>query len=188
MDRKNFVVLVDFNGHDLTSLNGQVSTADKIEAHLKGLMHRAVSVFIFNDKLEILLQKRASDKYHSPNKWSNTCCTHPLPGEAPLVSAQRRLKEEMQLQTSLTEAFTFSYKANVGNNLIENEFDHVFFGDSNNIPNPDPTEVSDWNWMSIAELAQELVKYPEKYSPWLRQCFNKVVELKSPQKTEIWTF
>ena len=143
-------------------------------AHRLGVLHRAVSVFIFNDDCELLLQKRAIAKYHSSEKWSNTCCTHPLPGEAPLVTAQRRLSEEMNLRTSLTEVFTFLYKADVGNGLIENEFDHVFFGTSNNSPNPDPDEVSDWNWITIGELKQELLINPTKFSPWLRQCFNSV--------------
>ena len=174
MEIKDKVVLVDINGHDLTNQEGQVSTMGKIEAHLRGLLHRAVSVFIFNDNFELLLQKRASDKYHSPNMWSNTCCTHPLPGEAPLITAQRRLNEEMHLRTSLTEVFTFLYKADVGNGLIENEFDHVFFGASNNSPNPDPDEVSDWNWITIEELKQELLINPTKFSPWLRRCFNRV--------------
>lgn len=186
MERRDTVVLVDINGRDLINQEGQASTMGKMEVHLRGLLHRAVSVFIFNDNLELLLQKRASDKYHSPNKWSNTCCTHPLPGEAPLVTAQRRLSEEMHLRTPLTEVFTFLYKADVGNGLIENEFDHVFFGASNNIPNPDPAEVSDWNWITVEELRQELVKNPTKYSPWFRQCFGKVIEYKSQRETRRW--
>jgi isopentenyl-diphosphate delta-isomerase len=174
MEIKDKVVLVDINGRDLINQGGQVSTTGKMEAHLKGLLHRAVSVFIFNDNLELLLQKRASNKYHSPNMWSNTCCTHPLPGEAPLTTAQRRLSEEMNLRTPLTEVFTFLYKADVGSGLIENEFDHVFFGSSNNSPNPDPDEVCEWCWITIEELKQELIINPSKFSPWLKQCFNRV--------------
>ena len=127
---------------------------------------------------ETLLQKRAVDKYHSPEKWTNTCCTHPSPGETPLMTAHRRLSEEMGLVTTLTEVFTFLYKSDVGNGLIENEFDHVFFGVSNQNPNPNITEVSDWNWVSIEELKEELIINPDKYSPWLRQCFNEVVNRK----------
>jgi isopentenyl-diphosphate delta-isomerase len=178
MERRDLVVLVDHYDREIINYCGQATLVNKIEAHRRGLLHRAVSVFIFNNKLELLLQKRASAKYHSPNKWSNTCCTHPLPGEDPLVTAQRRLNEEMCLRTPLTEVFTFIYRADVGNGLIENEFDHVFFGRSNDTPNPDPEEVSDWIWISTEELIQELVKYPEKYSPWLNQCISKVVEHK----------
>ena len=113
-----------------------LSTMGKIEAHRCGLLHRAISVFIFNDRDELLLQRRAAGKYHSPNRWTNTCCTHPLPGETPFASAQRRLNEEMGLGATLTEVFTFSYQADVGNGLIENEFDHVFFGVSNHESGP----------------------------------------------------
>jgi isopentenyl-diphosphate delta-isomerase len=178
MEQKDSVVLVDENGHDLFNQEGELSTMEKIEAHRYGLLHRAVSVFIFNDRNELLLQKRAADKYHSPNKWSNTCCTHPSPGETPPMAARRRLSEEMGLVTILTEAFTFLYQADVGNSLIENEFDHIFFGVSNRDPNPDPTEVSDWNWITIEELKRELIRNPEDYSPWLRQCFIKVISYK----------
>jgi isopentenyl-diphosphate delta-isomerase len=178
MEQMNSVVLVDEYGHDLFGIDGGLAIMGKIEAHRRGLLHRAISVFIFNDRNELLLQKRDTDKYHSPNKWSNTCCTHPSPGETPLMAARRRLNEEMGLVTILTEVLTFSYKAYVGNGLIENEFDHVFFGISNQDPNPDPIEVSDWNWLSIEELNQELIRNPEDYSPWFRHCFSEVVKLK----------
>jgi len=124
----NSVVLVDEYGHDLFNQEGRLSTMEKIEAHRRGWLHRAVSVFIFNNRNELLLQKRAIDKYHSPKKWTNTCCTHPLPGETPLMTARRRLSEEMGLVAILTEVFTFLYQADVGNGLTENEFDHVFSG------------------------------------------------------------
>lgn len=173
------VVLVDEYGHDLLSRDGRLCTMEKIEAHQRGLLHRAVSVFVFNDRNELLLQKRAVDKYHSPKKWSNTCCTHPAPGETPLVAAQRRLFEEMGLVATLTEVFTFLYQADAGNSLTENEFDHVFLGVSDKNPNPNPAEVSDWNWVTIEELKQELIRNPEEYSPWLRECFNEVIKYKS---------
>jgi isopentenyl-diphosphate delta-isomerase len=178
MEPKDSVVLVDEYGHDLSNQDGKLSTIEKIEAHRYGLLHRAVSVFIFNDRNDLLLQKRAIDKYHSPGKWTNTCCTHPSPGESPLIAAQRRLNEEMGLVVTLTEAFTFLYQADVGNGLIENEFDHIFFGVSNQNPNPNPAEVSAWNWVTIEELKQELIRNPEEYSPWLLQCFDKVVNYK----------
>lgn len=178
MKQLNVVVLVDECGHDLFDQNGRLSTMEKIKVHRWGLLHSAISVFIFNDKNELLLQKRSISKYHSPGKWTNTCCTHPLPGEAPIMSAQRRLSEEMGLVAALAEVFTFSYKAVVGNGLIENEFDHVFLGVSNQKPRPNPAEVSDWTWVTIKELKQELVWNPEKYTPWLRYCFNDVANCK----------
>ena len=179
MEQRDLVVLVDEYDHDMFNQSGRLSTADKIEAHRQGLLHRAVSVFVFNYRNELLLQKRAAGKYHSPDKWTNTCCTHPLPGEAPLKTAQRRLNEEMGLIATLTEAFTFSYKADVGNGLTENEFDHIFFGVSNQNPNPDHSEVADWTWVTIEELAQELNTNPEGYSTWLRKCFDEVIMHKS---------
>ena len=183
MEQRDSVVLVDEYGHDLFGQDGRLSTMEKMEAHRHGFLHRAISVFIFNDRNELLLQKRAVDKYHSPKKWTNTCCTHPSPGETPLMTAQRRLSEEMGLVATLTEVFTFLYQADVGNGLTENEFDHVFFGVSNQNPNPNPAEVSDWNWATIEELKQELIRNPEEYSPWLRRCFSEVInyKLKEPR-------
>jgi len=178
MEQRDSVVLVDEYGRDLFDQDGRLSTMGKIEAHYRGLLHRAISVFIFNDRNELLLQKRAVDKYHSPKKWSNTCCTHPSPGETPLMTAQRRLREEMGLIATLTEVFTFSYHADVGNGLTENEFDHVFFGASKQNPKPNLAEVSDWNWVDMEDLKQELIRNPEEYSPWLRQCFNEVINYK----------
>jgi isopentenyl-diphosphate delta-isomerase len=175
MERHNSVVLVDKYGNDLYKDDGRLYTFERTEAHRRGLLHRAISVFIFNDRNELLLQRRAAGKYHSPSKWSNTCCTHPLPKEIPLMAAQRRLVEEMGLVVPLTEAFTFSYRADVGGGLIENEFDHVFFGISNQNPRPDPAEVSDWGWVTIENLEGELIGNPDKYTLWLRQCFSEVV-------------
>jgi isopentenyl-diphosphate delta-isomerase len=178
MRQRDFVILVDEYGHDLLNPDGSLSTMDKIEAHRRGLLHRAVSVFVFNERNELLLQKRAVNKYHSPQKWTNTCCTHPTPGETPLMTARRRLGEEMGLITTLTEVFTFLYQADAGNGLTENEFDHVFLGVSDQNPNPNPAEVSDWRWVTIEELKQELIRNPKEYSPWLPQCFGEVIKYK----------
>ena len=183
--RLNTVVLVDECRHDLFNQNGRLSAMEKMEVHRRGLLHSAVSVFIFNDRNELLLQKRAVSKYHSPEKWTNTCCTHPSPGETTIMSAQRRLSEEMGFVAALTEVFTFSYKADVGNGLIENEFDHVFLGVSNQNPSPNPAEVSDWTWVTIEELEQQLIENPERYSPWLRQCFSEVVKYKLQEFGEL---
>jgi isopentenyl-diphosphate delta-isomerase len=177
MENRELVVLVDESGEDKYE-DGKLCLLKKIEAHRRGLLHRAVSIFIFNDRNELLLQKRSPGKYHSPDIWSNTCCTHPLPNEIPQKTARRRLKEEMGLTAKLTEKFTFIYRADVGGGLMEYEFDHVFFGVTNQQPDPDPVEVSDWAWMPIKNLKDELIRFPEKYSPWLRQCFDKVVDYK----------
>ena len=174
MGQLDSIVLVDEYGHDLFNQDGRLSIMEKIEAHRRGLLHRAISVFIFNDRNELLLQKRAAGKYHSPQKWTNTCCTHPSPGETPFMAAQRRLSEEMGLVAILTEVFTVLYRVDVGNGLTENEFDHVFLGVSNQNPNPNPTEVSDWSWATIEKLKQELIRSPEEYSPWLRYIFSEV--------------
>ena len=179
MEEKDRVVLVDNCGNALINFDGKISTMYKTDAHRLGSLHRAISVFIFNSRNELLLQKRAEGKYHSPGKWTNTCCTHPYPGEIPLICAQRRLGEEMGLLAELTEAFSFSYRADVGNGLIENEFDHVFLGVSNQNPSPDPTEVSDWMWETLGALEHKLLVSPERYSPWLRKCFKEVVRLKT---------
>jgi len=181
MENPNRVVLVDKYGRDVLTQDGVLYTMEKVEAHRNGSLHRAISVFIFNSRNNLLLQKRAVDKYHSPGKWTNTCCTHPLPGEFPLAAARRRLHEEMGLITTLTEVFSLSYHADVGNGMLEYEFDHVFFGASNHNPIPNPAEVADWDWVSIEELAQDLIIDPEKYSAWLRQCFNEVIKYMSQE-------
>ena len=175
MEKQNSVVLVDESGCDLFDVYGRLSIMEKIVAHRRGVLHRAVSVFIFNERNDFLLQRRAADKYHSARKWTNTCCTHPLPGETPLSSAQRRLYEEMGLITPLTEVFTFLYQSDVGNELIENEFDHIFFGLSNCDPKPNPIDASDWAWVTMEELNGELLCYPQKYSVWFRLFFEMVV-------------
>jgi isopentenyl-diphosphate delta-isomerase len=175
MEEKESVVLVDTRGFELRDSKGQIRTAGKLDAHRRGLLHLAVSVFIFNSLYELLLQKRALEKYHSPGKWTNTCCTHPRTTESPFDTARRRLKEEMRLECDLKEAFTFLYKADVGNGLTEYEFDHVFVGLSNNDPKPDPAEVSDWKWVNLDDLKEDLKNNPESYTPWLQACFKKVV-------------
>ena len=174
--KEDEVVLVDENGFDCLNPDGTVKSAGKSEAHAQGLRHRAVSVFIFNKSGQVLLQKRALDKYHSGGLWSNTCCTHPSPGEAPADVARRRLQEEMGMECALKEVFQFAYFAEVGTGVYESEYDHVFIGFSEVNPLPDPEEVSDWRWTSIEEVKQELASDPEKYSYWFRFCFSRVFE------------
>jgi isopentenyl-diphosphate delta-isomerase len=182
MVQRDSVVLVDEYGRDLIDHEGNSVIINKKAAHCSGLLHRAISVYIFNDKNELLLQKRANSKYHSPNKWTNTCCTHPLPEENPCVAARRRLTEEMGLVAALTEVFTLFYKVTVGNGLIENEYDHVFFGISNQDPDPNPIEVSDWNWMKIEKIEKELTKNPGNFTAWFHPCFYQVIKYKFRNK------
>ncbi len=145
-----------------------VGTMDKLEAHQKGLLHRAFSIFIFNDAGQLLLQRRANGKYHSAGLWANTCCSHPRPEESTMDAAKRRLKEEMGIETDLEKKFDFIYRAQLDNGLIEYEFDHVFTGQYNGNPVPDINEVSEYRWVSIPTLKSEIEQYPEKYSEWLK--------------------
>ena len=157
------VILVDDN--DI-----EVGVMEKIEAHLTGTMHRAISVFVFNEKGEYLLQQRAQQKYHSAGKWSNTCCSHPRPGEDLLDAAQRRLKEEMGMDCKLAFWFSFKYRAELDHGLVENEYDHVFMGISNDLPRPDPTEVSSFKYVNRVDLEKDLIRNPEHYSEWFKIC------------------
>jgi isopentenyl-diphosphate delta-isomerase len=146
----------------------------KMEAHLQGKLHRAFSVFIFNGQAELLLQQRATDKYHSGGKWSNTCCSHPRPGEDTLAAAHRRLFEEMGLKCELNEAFSFIYKVEMDGGLIEHEYDHVYVGVSDVLPVPDPGEVAAYCYQNMSELEEKLINEPNQYSEWLKICFNRI--------------
>lgn len=159
------VILVDEQDNEL-------GTMGKLEAHQQGILHRAISVFIFNDQRELLLHQRASTKYHSGGLWTNTCCSHPRPGEKVEDAAVRRLNEEMGLVCSLTKAFDFTYRAQLDGGLTEHELDHVFIGYGNTDPQPDPAEVMNWKWMHQRELKQLLDQYPEQFTAW----FNMIAE------------
>ena len=154
----------------------QTGTMEKMEAHRKALLHRAFSVFIFNAKGEMLLQQRAKLKYHSPGLWTNSCCSHPRPGEAVEAAARRRLKEEMGFETPLNKIFDFIYKADFENGLTEFEFDHVYTGTYDGRLNPDQQEVLDYCFRSLEDIQQDLDSRPEKYSSWFRIAFPKVKE------------
>ncbi|WP_428331483.1 isopentenyl-diphosphate Delta-isomerase [Mucilaginibacter sp.] len=161
----------------LVNTNGQgIGTMDKMAAHRKGALHRAFSVFIFNSKGQLLLQQRALDKYHSGGLWTNTCCSHPRLGEITTDAAHRRLKEEMGLKTELTELFQFSYRHEFENGLIEHEYDHVFIGTSDQLPDPDPAEVAGFKYMDTDLLVFELIEQPDEYTAWLKICFDRVLE------------
>ena len=145
----------------------------KMEAHEKGLLHRAFSVFIFNSKQEVLLQQRASCKYHSPNLWTNTCCSHPRAGETNLQAGERRLQEEMGMQVPLEEVFSFIYKAPFDNGLTEHELDHILIGYYNDSPIINPDEVSNWRWTSPKNIKADITKFPHQYTEWFKIIFDK---------------
>ncbi|MCC6408361.1 MAG: isopentenyl-diphosphate Delta-isomerase [Planctomycetes bacterium] len=168
------VVLVDADGRDLLSADGSQRTLGKAEAHRLGSRHRAVSVFVFDGE-RVLLQRRAEAKYHSGGLWTNTCCTHPRPGEAPAEAATRRLAEEMGVRCELVELFQFTYHAPVGVDVFEHEFDHVFSGEWRGTPTPLADEVSEWRWAPARDLADELEREPWRFTYWLRDCFARVL-------------
>ncbi len=163
-DNNNYdkVILVDNDDKPL-------GETGKMDAHRNALLHRAVSVFLFNSKNQMLLQKRAMDKYHSTGLWSNTACTHPYPGESNKEAAKRRLKEEMGIETEVEEIFHFIYRERVDDNLTEHEFDHVFIGFSDTMPEPDPEEVCDYRYFDKKSLMDEIDNNPEKFTVWFRK-------------------
>lgn len=154
--------------------DNEVGTGEKMQVHQAGLLHRCFSIFIFNSKGELLLQKRAKSKYHSGGLWSNTCCSHPRPNQNLKEEAKRRLKEEMGIDCDLKEIFSFIYKAKLGN-LIEYEFDHVFFGKFDGNPKPNKREVEDWKWINPKELKKDIKENPQKYTFWFKKILNKVL-------------
>ncbi len=158
----------------VNSIDEAIGVMDKMKAHELGLLHRAFSIFVFNSRGELLLHQRAAHKYHSGGLWTNTCCSHPLPDEDVLLAANRRLHEEMGLKCDLKKLFSFIYRADVGNGLIEHELDHVFFGETKNQPSPNPEEVSDFRWMDISELNEQLESSPEDYTVWFRMVWPRV--------------
>jgi len=151
----------------------QIGTIGKLEAHQKALLHRAFSVFVLNSKNELLLQKRAMRKYHSPGLWTNTCCSHQREGETNIQAGKRRLMEEMGINISLKEVFTFTYKANFDNGLTEHEFDHVMLGYSESDPIINTSEVSAFKWMSLKKLKKELINNPTNFTVWFSIIFNR---------------
>jgi isopentenyl-diphosphate delta-isomerase len=143
-----------------------LGTMEKMEAHRCGVLHRAFSVFVFNSKGELLLQKRASNKYHCAGKWTNTCCSHPHPGETTETAAARRLQEEMGFQTPLMKIFAFTYKSELDNGLVEHEFDHVYAGFSDGPVMPNFEEVGDFCFKSLDDIEQSLEAHKHLYTPW----------------------
>lgn len=166
---KDYVILIDSNDRE-------VGTAEKLEAHRLGLLHRAISVFVFNRKGELLLQRRHPDKYHSGGQWSNTCCSHPRPGEDTAAAASRRLHEEMGVACDLEYAFGFTYRVQFEPDLFEHEHDHVFTGRYDGPVNPNPAEVSDIRWVSEADLRREIETDPERFTYWFRLIYDRILQ------------
>ena len=168
MQQEN-VVLVDIN-------NNKLGLMPKMEAHIKGILHRAFSVIIFNNNGDIILQKRARTKYHTPGLWSNTCCSHQRDNEDNITAGKRRLYEEMGFTTQLQNFDSFIYKVSFSNGLIEHEFDHILTGIYNGIPNLNKKEVDQWKWVSIDYLYHDINNNPDNYTAWFKIIINKYSE------------
>mgnify|MGYP003683501063 CR=1 FL=1 len=166
---KENVILVNENDE-------QIGLMEKIEAHEKALLHRAFSVFILNDKGELMLQQRALHKYHSPGLWTNTCCSHQRDGESNINAGKRRLQEEMGFVTELAEAVSFIYKAPFDNGLTEHEYDHVMVGTYNDEPKINPDEVASWKWMDVQAVKDDIAANPDEYTAWFKIIFDKFYE------------
>ena len=166
--KKEFVVLVNKNGQ-------KIGIAEKLEAHKKGLLHRAFSVFIYNRQGEMLLQKRASSKYHFAGLWSNACCSHPRPGEKILSAAVRRLTEELNIQAALESKGAITYKLlDEKSGLTEHEYDLIFSGEFNGEFNFNENEIEEVKWISVSKLKREMNKEPEKFTPWFLQIMKEI--------------
>ncbi|MBN1180965.1 MAG: isopentenyl-diphosphate Delta-isomerase [Bacteroidales bacterium] len=164
---KNEVILVD-------SMDNFLGTMNKMEAHEKARLHRAVSVFIVNSKGEWLIQQRVGHKYHSKNLWSNTCCTHPYPGEDNIIAASRRLMEEMGLSCELRQLFSFTYREKLDNGLTEHEYDHIFFGISDDIPEINKDEVMDFKYVKYTVLHEDIKDNGHQYTVWFKKILENV--------------
>ncbi|MDG3583677.1 isopentenyl-diphosphate Delta-isomerase [Galbibacter pacificus] len=163
---KEKVILVDENDQ-------QIGLMEKIEAHEKAMLHRAFSVFIFNDEGQTMLQQRAGHKYHSPGLWTNTCCSHQREGETNVDAGKRRLQEEMGFTAELEEVLSFIYHAPFDNGLTEHEFDHILVGKYNGEPNINPDEVASWKWMSLKDIQKDMKVNPGDYTAWFKIIFEK---------------
>jgi isopentenyl-diphosphate delta-isomerase len=161
------VILVD-------ELDNEIGVKEKMQAHREALLHRAFSVFIFNKKGELLLQRRALNKYHSPGLWTNTCCSHPRPNEQLINAAKRRLIEEMGFVCDLNYQFNFIYKASLDQGMTEHEFDHVFFGTYEDEIKLNPEEVAEYKFISMEELQNSITKQPQLFTEWFKIVFEKV--------------
>lgn len=163
------LILVDENDQP-------IGIEEKMVAHRRGALHRAFSVFVFNNSRELLIQRRAATKYHSGELWSNTCCGHPRPNENIEQASSRRLSEEMGFKSTLKRVFEFIYQAELEDGLIEHEFDHVFVGQFDGTPNPDCAEVAEWKWINMEKLRFDIEQHPHRYTYWFRVSLNRVEE------------
>ena len=175
------VILVD--QHDR-----QIGVEEKMKVHREGKLHRAFSVFVFNENGEMLLQKRAPTKYHSGGLWTNACCSHPRPGETVEQAASRRLQEEMGFTCILKKTFHFVYKAELDQGLIEHEFDHVFIGHYDAATQssdftPNSKEVVDYRWVGVDTLKRDVQTFPEKYTTWFKIALERTLKFKSTKNT-----
>ncbi|HEX9979455.1 MAG TPA: isopentenyl-diphosphate Delta-isomerase [Flavobacterium sp.] len=157
----------------VNELDEPIGIMPKLEAHEKAALHRAFSIFVLNDKNEIMLQQRAEHKYHSPLLWTNTCCSHQRAGESNIEAGSRRLFEEMGFKTELKELFHFIYKAPFENGLTEHELDHVMIGHFNGEPNINPDEAESWKWMDIEDVRTDIAEHPHRYTVWFKIIFDE---------------
>lgn len=164
--KEELVILVDGN-------DNKIGLMPKMEAHEKAVLHRAFSVFVFNDKNELMLQQRALHKYHSPGLWTNTCCSHQRDGESNIEAGTRRLQEEMGFTVPLEESISFIYKAPFDNGLTEHELDHILIGHSEQEPVINKDEVAAWKWMDLEKVKQDIASHPELYTAWFKIIFDK---------------
>ncbi len=172
--KKEYVILVD-------TADRELGTMEKMEAHEKAILHRAFSVFIFNDRGELMLQQRAAHKYHSPLLWTNTCCSHQRQRESNIEAGKRRLREEMGFEVDLDEKFYFVYKAEFDNGLTEHELDHVMVGYYNGEPTINLEEVASWKWINMEVLQQDMKDHPQDYTAWFKIIFDRFVEFLTKQ-------
>ncbi len=163
------VILVDQDDRE-------IGTEEKMAAHRSGVLHRAFSAFVVRPDGQMLLQRRAVTKYHSPGLWSNTCCSHPRPGESVLQAADRRMMEEMGMTVSLKRAFEFTYRAQLPGALVEHEYDHVLIGESQTEPVPSADEVGDWRWAPTSQIVNEMERTPDHFTVWFKIAFGRVLD------------
>ncbi len=160
----------------VTEHDEPIGSMEKMEAHWKGVLHRAFSIFIVNDHEEMLLQQRAKTKYHSSGLWTNACCSHPRPNEFTETAALRRLQEELGFTTSVTKIFEFQYNATFDNGLTEHEYDHVYIGSYSGKIVPNPYEVQDYCYKKLQEISDTIQSHPHKYTAWFCIAFPKVMQ------------
>lgn len=170
MQQNDRVILVDEN-------DKATGTEEKLKAHELGLLHRAISVFVFNSNGKMLLQKRAGHKYHSGGLWTNTCCSHPAPGEETIDAAKRRLKEEMGISVNeLQFAFSFIYKVELDNSLTEHELDHVFLAVSDHEPVLNTDEASAFEYQDLNTIREKIKLHPEQFTFWFKHIFERIID------------